>query len=225
MTLSTANQPDEVLASLLAKGGRSQRQRNLTAVNEICRRQHQAGSRDFSIPAVGKLCEAEGILKARALYNAQSADYRNLIEAWQKYAGPAAPKAPKVLASHEYLLRIEDPAIRSLMQGIISERDRLKAQINTLKANTHVVVDRRPLGGNVVTSPGAAPFVLLPMESQLTESEKQALLRSISREFLQDRGWEEIEHGEIVNEKGRTIFDPGFATAIRKIIGVEKPQK
>ena len=61
--------------------------------------------------------------------------------------------------------------------------------------------------------------------SQLTGFEKQALLRSISREFLQDRGWEEIELGEIVNEKGRTIFDPGFATAIRKIIGAEKPQK
>ena len=136
MTPSSTNHPDDVLAALLAKGGRSQRQRNLTAVHEICRRQHQSGSRDFSIPAVGKLCEAEGILKARALYNAQSADYRDLIEAWQRYAGPAAPKAPKVLASHDYLLRVEDPAIRSLMQGIISERDRLKAQINTLKANT-----------------------------------------------------------------------------------------
>lgn len=219
MTPPITIHPDDVLASLLAKGGRSQRQRNLTAVHEICRRQHQTGSRDFSIPAIGRLCETEGILKGRALYNAQSADYRDLIEAWQEYAGPTALKASKVLASHDYLLRIEDPAIRSLMQGIISERDRLKAQINTLKANTHIVVDRRPLGGNVVTSPGAAPVVLLPMESQLTESEKQALRRSISREFLEDRGWQEIELGEIVNEKGRTIFDPGFATAIRKVLG------
>lgn len=222
MTPSATIHPDDVLASLLAKGGRSQRQRNLTAVHEICRRQHQAGSRDFSIPVIGKLCEAEGILKARALYNAQSADYRDLIEAWQGYAGPAAPRAPKVLASHDYLLRIEDPAIRSLMQGIISERDRMKAQINTLKANTHIVVDRRPLGGNVVTSPEAAPVVLLPMASQLTESEKQALRRSISRDFLEDRGWQETELGEIVNEKGRTVFDPGYATAIRKVLGDQK---
>ncbi|MBJ6126017.1 gamma-mobile-trio protein GmtX [Microvirga splendida] len=222
MTLPITIHPDEVLATLLAKGGRSQRQRNLTAVHEICRRQHQASSRDFSIPTVGKLCEAEGILKARALYNAQSADYRELIQAWQGYVGPAAPKAPKVRASHDYLLRIEDPAIRSLMQGIISERDRLKAQINTLKANAHIVVDRRPLGGNVVSSPGAAPVVLLPMASQLTESEKQALRRAISREFLEDRGWQETELGEIVNEKGRTIFDPGYATAIRKVLGEQK---
>ena len=33
-------------------------------------------------------------------------------------------------------MRIEDPAIRSIMQTIITERDKLKAQLNTLKANT-----------------------------------------------------------------------------------------
>lgn len=219
MTQSDANHPDEILDSILSKGSRSHRRRNLATVHEICRRQHQTGSRDFSIPAIGKLCEAEGVLKARALYNAPSADYRELISAWQGYAGPAVPKGPKVLASHEFLMRIEDPAIRSLMQGIISERDRLKAQLNTLKANTHIVVDRRPTGGKVAMSPGAAPLLLLSTESQLTESEKQALSKSISAVFLSDRGWQEIAFGEIVNDKGRTIFDPGFATAIRKIIG------
>jgi hypothetical protein len=33
---------------------------------------------------------------------------------------------------------------------------------------------------------------------------------------------QEIALGEIVNDRGRTIFDPGFATAIRKIIDAEK---
>ncbi len=61
------------------------------------------------------------------------------------------------------------------------------------------------------------------MKALLTETEKQALGRSISSEFLQAHAWEEIEFGEVVNAKGRTIFDPGFATAIRKITGVEKP--
>lgn len=71
-------------------------------------------------------------------------------------------------------------------------------------------------------SPEAVPVVLLPMESQLAASEKQALRRSISPVFLSDRGWQEIALGEIVNDKGRTIFDPGSATAIRKITGAER---
>lgn len=218
MTQVTTVHPDAVLESLLAKGGRSQRQRNLKAVHEICRRQHQAGARGFSTAGIGKLCEAEGVVKGRVLYNAQSADYRTLIEAWAVYAGPVVPKAPKVLASHEYLLRIEDPAIRSLMQSIIVERDKLKAQINTLKANTKVVVDRRPLGAQVVAAPGATPLTVLTVESQLTDSERQALRRAVSPEFLHGRGWRELEHGEIVNENGRTVFDPGYATAIRKVL-------
>ena len=81
MSQSGANHPDEILDSLLAKGSRAHRRRNLAAVHEICRRQHHTGSRDFSIPVIGKLCEAEGVLKARALYNAASADYRELIAA------------------------------------------------------------------------------------------------------------------------------------------------
>lgn len=218
MTHSTTVHPDAVLNALLAKGGRSQRLNNLKAIHEICRRQHQAGSRDFSTAAVGKLCEAEGVLKGRVLYNAQSADYRSLIEAWAAYAGPVIPKPPKVLASHEYLLRIEDPAIRALMQAIIVERDKLKAQINTLKANTKIVIDKRPLGAKAVAAPGSTPLTVLTVESRLTDSELQALHRAISPEFLQDQGWRELEQGEIINGKGRTIFDPGYATAIRKFI-------
>lgn len=41
-------------------------------------------------------------MKDCALYNARSADYKALIEAWAAYAGPPAPKAPKTLASHDY---------------------------------------------------------------------------------------------------------------------------
>lgn len=68
--------PDAVLASLLDKGGRSNRRANLAKMHELCHQQHAAVSRDFSLPTIGRLAEAEGILKGRALYNAQFADYR-----------------------------------------------------------------------------------------------------------------------------------------------------
>ncbi|MBS0454635.1 MAG: alpha/beta hydrolase [Proteobacteria bacterium] len=211
--------PDDVLKSLLAKGARSNRRANLAKMHELCRRQHDAGSRDFSLPAIGRLAEAEGILKGRALYNAPSADYRDLIDAWATYAGPTAPKPPKTLASHDYLMRIEDPAIRSIMQAIIAERDKLKAQLNVLKANTHVTVDRRPLGATVSATPGAQPVTLLALSAQLTPSEREALQKAVSAGYLQERGLKEGSHGEIVNERGRTVFDVGFARAVRKVLG------
>jgi hypothetical protein len=65
-------------------------------------------------------------------------------------------------------MRIEDPAIRSIMQSIIVERDKLKAPINVLKSHTHVTVDRRPLGADISTAPGAQPVTILAMAAQLT---------------------------------------------------------
>ncbi|KWR90686.1 gamma-mobile-trio protein GmtX [Cupriavidus sp. IDO] len=210
--------PDAVLESLLAKGGRSNRRAGLAKMQELCRRQHETGSRDFSLPAIGRLAEAEGIMKGRALYNAQSADYRTLIEAWAAYAGPPAPKPPKTLASHEYLMRIEDPAIRSIMQAIIAERDKLKAQLNVLKANTQVTVDRRPLGATIAAAPGTQPVTVLAPSAQLTPSEREALQNAVSADYLENQGLREGSHGEIVNARGRTVFEVGFARAIRKVL-------
>jgi hypothetical protein len=142
-----------------------------------------------------------------------------LIEAWAAYAGPPAPKLPKTLAGHEYLMRIEDPAIRSIMQTVTIERDKLKAQLNVLKSNAQVTVDRRPLGAAVSAAPGAQPVAVLALSTQLTASEREALRKSISVDYLEERGLREGSHGEIVNERGRTVFEVGFARAIRKVLG------
>lgn len=210
--------PDAVLESLLAKAERSNRRNNLTRMHEICRKEHEAGSRSFSVSAIGHLAEAEGIMKGRALYNAQSADYRALIEAWAAYAGPPATKPTKMLASHDYLMRIDDPAIRSIMQAIVAERDKLKAQLNTLKAHVQVTVDRRPLGATISTAPGV-PVAVVELSAQLTPSEREALQKAVSAEYLDERGFKEGLHGEIINERGRTMFEVGFAWAIRKVLG------
>ncbi len=211
--------PNVILEALLAKGGRSNRRANLAKMHEVCRKQHEVGSRDFSLPVIGRLAEAASIMKGRALYNAQSADYRLLIESWAAYAGPPPAKPSKMLASHEYLMRIEDPAIRSIMQTAITERDKLKAQLNLLKANTQVIVDRRPQGATIFTTPEAQPVAVLAMSAQLTPSEREALKKAISPGYLEERGLMEGSHGEIVNERGRIMFEVGFARAIRKILG------
>jgi hypothetical protein len=222
MSGTTDIHPDAVLEAMLAKAERSNRRATLKKMHELCRRQHEAGSRDFAVSAIGRLAEAEGIMKGRALYNAQSADYKAIIEAWAAYAGPPglkASKTPKTLASHEYLMRIEDPAIRSIMQAIIAERDKLKAQLNTLKAQSQVTVDRRPLGATVPSSLGTQPVTILTLSELLTPSERKALQMAVSADYLEERGLKEGSHGEIVNARGRPLFEVGFGRAIRKILG------
>ncbi|MDU8489340.1 hypothetical protein RYA07_13105, partial [Pseudomonas syringae pv. actinidiae] len=39
------------------------------------------------------------------------------------------------------------------------------------------------------------------------------------RNYLEERGLREGSHGEIVNLRGRTIFEVSFARAIRKVLG------
>lgn len=60
----------------------------------------------------------------------------------------------------------------------------------------------------------------MELSAQLTPSEREALEKAVSPDYLEDRGLKEGSHGEIVNERGRTIFEVGFAWAIRRVLGV-----
>lgn len=214
--------PDDVLKALLEKGHKSNKVANLKAVHEICAAQYNAQNhalRDFTLGSIGRLCEAKDVIKGRALYNAASADYVTLINAWAAFSGPSSVKPPKrepaISSSHAYLLRIEDPAIRSIMQATISERDKLKQQVNILKSQTKVVIDQRPLGATIATN--SKNVVLLEVNARLTDSEREALRKAISKEFLADEGWTMGEDGEVLSN-GRMLYDPGYIGSIRKML-------
>lgn len=221
----TSIHPDEVLSAMLEKGPRSQKAANLKALHEICAAQHSLKNqavRDFSLSAIGRACVEKGIFEqARVLYNAASADYVALIKAWAAFSGTSSIKPPKKgvtpPAGHAYLMRIEDPAVRSIMQSIIVERDKLKAQVTLLKSQSQVVVNQRPLGATI--APGNEGVPAIEIGSQLTDSERDALRHAISKNLLSEEGWVLGQDGEINTTHGRPLFQPGFATAIRKIIG------
>jgi hypothetical protein len=40
----------------------------------------------------------------------------------------------------------------------------------------------------------------------------------VSAEYLEERGLREGGHSEVLNERGRVVFDVGFARAIRKVL-------
>jgi hypothetical protein len=143
----------------------------------------------------------------------------DLIRAWAAYVGPPLPPPPKELASYAFLPRIEDPALRSIVQTIISDRDNLRAQVNQLKSMTVGTVDRRPLGATVAATSSGKPIPILEMGAQLTEPEREGLKKVASKEFLTDQGFVEGTRGEVLNAKGRVVFPVGFLTAIRRILG------
>ena len=216
MTDAPIIHPDSVYEALLEKGGRANRRAALLKLHELCRRRQASGERDFSVASIGRAMEADGIMKGRVLYNAQSADYRQLISAWASFSGPSPmPKQQKALASADYLQRIDDPAIRSLMQAIVAERDKLRAQLNLLKANTMITVDRRP---EIQATSLAYDGQVVSALPKLTESERDALRKAVSADYLAARSLSEGSYGEIVNERGRMIFEFGFAKAIRKVL-------
>jgi hypothetical protein len=211
--------PDAVLTAMLAAGGHSTKLKNLKLVHEACRRQNERNSRDFSFKTIGKFTEEQGGITWRSIYN--TPDYKKLIEAWQAYAGPAEPhprahKKPPVAQS--FLARIEDPAVRSIMEGVIIERDKLRGENNLLRSMPRGIIDKRPLGATIAYTEDAQSVAVLHVGARLTESERTALRNAIGAEVLADNGWVEGSHGEILNERGRTVFDVGYATAIRKVL-------
>lgn len=222
MSSTTSIHPDAVLEALLAKATRANVRRTLNALHELCRKNYQAGMHDFSIAFIGRKAEEAGVFSYRSLYNQAAQVYRELIQAWAAYSGPARALPPRAQASYGYLMKIQDPAVRILVQQVIAERDSLKAQLNLLKGTTLGSIDLRPLGASIVSDPENGPKAVLMPAAQLTEPEREALKAAISAEFLENEGWYEGERYEIrVKKSKRIVFQRGFTSAIRKLLGVE----
>lgn len=211
--------PNIVFDTMVAAGGHATKLKNLKLVHEACRRQNERNSRDFSFKTIGKFTEEQGGLSWRSIYNTN--DYKKLIEVWQAYAGPADPhprmhKQPPV--AQAFLANIEDPAIRSIMEGVIIERDKLRGENNLLRSLPRGVIDKRPLGATIAFTDDSQSHAVLHIGARLTESERSALRKAIDADFLADNDWKEGSHGEILNGRKRTIFEVGYVTAIRKVL-------
>ncbi len=212
--------PDVVLEGLITRTNRSDKRRNLQGVHEVCRGHHKIGATDFSIATIGKVVAAAGVLKAGVLKTKQSQDYRELILAWAAYTGPAPKKGPRAeyrSDAPDWLMKIPDPAARSAVQSVIIERDKLKQQVNTLKAHSQVVIDMRPQPP-IATDRAGDIVQVFTATARLTDSEREALDEAASSEFLVGEGWREGERGEVVNERGRTVYRIGYLTGLRKLL-------
>jgi hypothetical protein len=214
MSSTTDVHPDLVVDAMIAAVNRSNVKRTLMALHNICSVHYKAGFRDFSIASIGRKAEDAGLFSSKILYNKSSQLYKDLIKVWAAYAGPPVSIPPKNFENYEYLKKIQDHAVRMIVQSLIAERNRYKTQLNMLKHETP---------GVVVTQGAQAGTMAVMLETELTQSERDALASAISRDFLVDQGWVEGTRGEIKVNKS-LLFKPGFTTAIRKILGDSKPE-
>lgn len=181
--------------------------RNLDILQRICAGQH-ATSKDFSLGTIGRLSEARGGISLRAIYNSASEDYKVLISAWRLYSGVKKEKeVDHELVTDDLLRKIEDPALRQLMQVIVIQRNRFRSELNLLKASQEPI--KIYMGDSIQSGSNRL---------ELSEAERSAVLRSLSKSFLDSEGWKEGPHGEIVNAAGRRVFDFGFTRALRKLL-------
>lgn len=210
-------EPQETLDGLLARKPRPERIKNLRLLHEICAVQAKT-SFDFSLATIGKLSESRGGISYRALYNASSSDYRSLIAAWQEWCDRSGlkPKHIEARITDSLLLKIDDPAVRGLIQGVLSERDRLRAELNLLKSSTILNIDLRAAPQKPPPTQNATPTsqTVFP----LTNSERDALSRAVSSTFLAEQGWAQGALGEVKTSSGRLIYWHGYVTAIKKTL-------
>lgn len=207
--------PDNLLDQL-KKTSTLRKQKTLDLIHEVCREQYERGSRDFSVASIARIAADRGGPSKGAIHNKTGDDYKGLIKAWAEHTGGVTRKVRQVSENPYTALidKIENPALRSMMAGILAENRQMRREITLLKAEESRVIDMRP------RLPESRETVqILPASTGLFPSEIEALRHAVSERLLKDEGWKTDTEGRILNELGRPIFKPGYVSAIRKVIG------
>lgn len=227
--------PDVVYNALASKPGRTERRNALAQIHDICKRRYQNGIADYSISSIGKVCEAEGILKARVLYNAASADYKVLIDTWSLYcvshfAGTGLEKHGEnderdiSRTLNQVLSRIEDSAVRAEVLSLVDERNHLRIKLRLVEAanealkleiSTREACERMPARQTRGRPPkNGSEWTLKP-------ADLAALKKAISPEFITSQGWSLDPHGEIRGQHGEPLYDSGYLQGLRKLLAAK----
>ena len=210
--------PEELLGRLKS-GANARKGKNLEILNDVCRKQFERGSKDFTIATIGRLSEENAGPATQSLRNKTGDNFKALISAWANHTGGSVKRKPRLNENPLYAIldKIPDPAVRAVVGAVLAENRKLKGEVNLLKRNAHVVIDQRPLQ----SSQGSQKELtqILPASIGLTESEMDALKHASSDLQIQNEGWRVDEGGRVLNAHGRVIFKVGFVSAIRKVLG------
>ena len=212
----------EDLLDQLKKTATPRKQKTLDLIHEVCREQYERGSKDFSVATIARVAAERGGPSKGAIHNATGDDYKGLIKAWAEHTGGVTRKVRQVSANPYAALidQIENPALRSMMNGILAENRQMRREITLLKAEGNRVIDMRPQPTELRET-----VQILPASHGLYPTEMDALRHAVSDRLLKDEGWTTDSEGRMVTETGRALYKPGYVSAIRKILGVDTRAK
>lgn len=222
--IQTQINPDEVLENLKATCGNRRSKDNLDILHGVCQRQKEGNSKDFTLPTIGELsskANGPGYTSIRTT-DASGQRFQQLITAWANYTGGVTSQSkrenkqenqPPTLADLLQKAGV-DAALVALVGRLEVEHRKAVNALNVAKSQGEVIVDRRKIAHQA--APSATPEVL--PATTLTYMEREALQTALSAEFLEQEGWSIDKSGRIKNDKKRTIFKAGFATALRKML-------
>lgn len=187
----------------------------LEALHFVLEQQSQSSSLDFSIATVGKLSQEQGGPSTQTIRNRTGKHFQQLIDAWAAYAGttrkkPFSVRQKQLLNNNDQhiLESIDDPVIRAVVGSLIAERNKYRDQLNVLKANTDIVIDR-----TAKFQPKEATST-----NQLTPIELEALKAAISDEFMDEQRWIVMPTGQVKDENGIEIYKRGYVNGLHKLI-------
>lgn len=215
----------DVILEDLKEGKTAKTQQSLDKLNETLREYYERGERDFSITTIGRVSAEDGGVGYESIRATANKHYRELIAAWAAKAKTTTKKplssqsrSRRVPQDNQLLERIHDPALRVLFGQIIAERNRYRTQLNILKNQAEVVIDKRPVRQ---CDASAEPSVeLLPsLKGIVSDNEIKALRFAASDECIGGRGWLVTQTGQVKDELGEEVFPRGFMTGLRKLVG------
>ncbi len=207
--------PDDLLDQL-KRTATPRKQKTLDLIHEVCLEQYERGSRDFSVATIARIAEDRGGPSKGAIHNKTGDDYKGLIKAWAQHTGGLTRKVRQVSENPYTALieKIENPALRSMMAGLLAENRRMRREITLLKAEGNRVIDMRPRPAESRES-----VQILPASTGLFPSEIEALRHAVSDQVLKGEGWTTDAEGRVRSQAGRVILKAGYVSAIRKILG------
>ncbi|HIF9059763.1 gamma-mobile-trio protein GmtX [Photobacterium damselae] len=186
----------------------------LQILHKVLESQSQSKPLDFSIATVGRLSKEQGGPSTQTIRNRTGKHFQQLIDAWAAYAGTTRKKPLSVRQKHllnnndTYILdSIDDPVIRAVVGSLIAERNKYRDQLNVLKANTEIMIDRR--NGHAQSK---------EQTPQLTPMEAEALRDAVSDKLMHRENWVVMPTGQVKSTTGEEIYKRGYVNAVRKLL-------